>query len=599
MEKVFPADRHSGVAIAGAAGPAVEMVKLFQLQLEHYEKVEGAELSLEGKANQLGQMVRSHLPAAMQGFVVVPLFAGYDLRRGTGRLFEYDVTGGRYEESDFAATGSGSLHAGTVVKLGYRPSLDRSDAVELVINSLFQAADEDSATGGPDLVRGIYPVGGHHHGRGLRPPRRHRDRRALPGVARPPRRHEQHDHHGHQPDDAGGRRPMSMPFYVPAEQLMKDKADFAAQGHRPRPALVALNYADGILICAENSSSTLRKVSEIYDRIAFAGAGKYNEYDRLRIAGVRHADLKGYSFSREDVDAQSLANAYAQMLGDVFTHEIKPMEVEIVVAELGADPSRDRLFHILYDGTVVDEQGYTVLGGEADAILERVKASYEPGSDPRRRPAHRGGGAGRARQAAEPERARGGGAQPGHRPPVVPPAHRRRGRIGSRRGRRGGRTAGRRPHGRGHGRRGRGREPKSKPRHRATTADRRSPSRQGNESISRRPTRVATARAARPTSTQIARDGRAAAPAGTSGSPPRERLVVGCLFGDDLAGHGEVVLGHQHDHRADRVGPVHVAAELPHDALGAEMGRQDARLERARGRRQRHHGPDRHGAPPY
>jgi proteasome beta subunit len=158
MEKVFPADRHSGVAIAGAAGPAIEMVKLFQLQLEHYEKVEGGQLSLEGKANQLGQMVRGHLPAAMQGFVVVPLFAGFDVRRGLGRLFEYDVTGGRYEESDFAATGSGSLHAGTVIKLGYRAELDRTDAVELAINSLFQAADEDSATGGPDLVRGIYPV---------------------------------------------------------------------------------------------------------------------------------------------------------------------------------------------------------------------------------------------------------------------------------------------------------------------------------------------------------------------------------------------------------------------------------------------------------
>lgn len=158
MEKVFAADRHSGVAIAGAAGPAVEMVKLFQLQLEHYEKVEGAELSLEGKANQLAQMVRGHLPAAMQGFVVVPLFAGYDTRRETGRLFEYDVTGGRYEESDYAATGSGSLHAGTVVKMGFRPGLDRTEAVELAINSLFQAADEDSATGGPDLVRGIYPV---------------------------------------------------------------------------------------------------------------------------------------------------------------------------------------------------------------------------------------------------------------------------------------------------------------------------------------------------------------------------------------------------------------------------------------------------------
>jgi proteasome beta subunit len=158
MEKVFPADRHSGVAIAGAAGPAVEMVKLFQLQLEHYEKVEGAELSLEGKANQLAQMVRGHLPAAMQGFAVVPLFAGYDTKRGTGRLFEYDVTGGRYEESDFAATGSGSMHAGTVIKIGYKPDLDRDGAVELAINALFQAADEDAATGGPDLVRGIYPV---------------------------------------------------------------------------------------------------------------------------------------------------------------------------------------------------------------------------------------------------------------------------------------------------------------------------------------------------------------------------------------------------------------------------------------------------------
>jgi proteasome beta subunit len=158
MEKVFPADRHSGVAIAGAAGPAMEMVKLFQLQLEHYEKVEGIELSLDGKANQLSSMVRQHLPAAMQGLVVVPLFAGYDVRRRQGRLFQYDVTGGRYEEHNFASTGSGSLHAGTVVKLGYGEDLTRVDAVDLVIAALFQAADEDSATGGPDLVRGIYPT---------------------------------------------------------------------------------------------------------------------------------------------------------------------------------------------------------------------------------------------------------------------------------------------------------------------------------------------------------------------------------------------------------------------------------------------------------
>jgi proteasome beta subunit len=158
IEKVFAADRHSGVAIAGAAGPAMEMVKLFQLQLEHYEKVEGSSLSLEGKANQLSQMVRGNLPAAMQGLAVVPIFAGYDLRRGTGRLFMYDVTGGRYEESNFAASGSGSLHAGTVIKLGFQEGLERDAAVDLSINALFQAADEDSATGGPDPIRGIYPV---------------------------------------------------------------------------------------------------------------------------------------------------------------------------------------------------------------------------------------------------------------------------------------------------------------------------------------------------------------------------------------------------------------------------------------------------------
>ncbi len=158
IEKVFPADRHSGVAIAGAAGPAVEMVRLFQLQLEHYEKVEGSPISLEGKANQLSQMVRNHLPAAMQGLAVVPLFAGYDTHAGRGRLFQYDVTGGRYEEHDHAATGSGSLHAATVVKLGFRDGLERTAVIDLVLRALYEAADEDSATGGPDLLRGIFPV---------------------------------------------------------------------------------------------------------------------------------------------------------------------------------------------------------------------------------------------------------------------------------------------------------------------------------------------------------------------------------------------------------------------------------------------------------
>jgi proteasome beta subunit len=158
IEKVFPADSHSAVGIAGAAGPAVEMVRLFQLQLEHYEKVEGGRLSFEGKANQLGAMIRANLPAAMQGLAVVPLFAGYDLRRGTGRLIQYDVTGGRYEERDHSATGSGMLHAGTVVRVGYREEMPRDEVVDLALEALFRAAEEDSATGGPDLLRRIFPV---------------------------------------------------------------------------------------------------------------------------------------------------------------------------------------------------------------------------------------------------------------------------------------------------------------------------------------------------------------------------------------------------------------------------------------------------------
>ncbi|HLY83190.1 MAG TPA: proteasome subunit beta [Acidimicrobiales bacterium] len=158
MEKVHPADRHSGVAIAGAAGPAMDMVRLFQLQLEHYEKVEGQALSLEGKANQLSEMVKSNLQMAMQGFVVVPLFAGYDLRRRTGRIYTYDPTGGRYEETDFHADGSGGRDARTTIKLSWTEDMTRAATIELAVLALYEAADEDSATGGPDAVRGIYPT---------------------------------------------------------------------------------------------------------------------------------------------------------------------------------------------------------------------------------------------------------------------------------------------------------------------------------------------------------------------------------------------------------------------------------------------------------
>jgi proteasome beta subunit len=158
IEKVFPADDFSAVAIAGAAGPAIEMVRLFQTELEHYEKIEGFPLSLEGKANKLGQMVRGNLPMALQGLVVVPLFCGYDERRKTGRIFRYDVTGGRYEDTDYHATGSGGRDARGTLKKRYRSDMDGASATAALIEALYDAAEEDAATGGPDLIRGTFPV---------------------------------------------------------------------------------------------------------------------------------------------------------------------------------------------------------------------------------------------------------------------------------------------------------------------------------------------------------------------------------------------------------------------------------------------------------
>lgn len=158
MDKVVQADDLSGVAIAGTAGPAMEMIKLFQLQLEYYEKVEGQALSLEGKANQLSMMVRSNLPAAMQGLIVVPIFAGYDPLLSRGRLWDYDPTGGRYEERDFVATGSGSTLASTVLRVGWKQQLSLAAAIDLAARALWEASDADTATGGPDVLRGIYPI---------------------------------------------------------------------------------------------------------------------------------------------------------------------------------------------------------------------------------------------------------------------------------------------------------------------------------------------------------------------------------------------------------------------------------------------------------
>ena len=174
---------------------------------------------------------------------------------------------------------------------------------------------------------------------------------------------------------------MSFMPYVPPEQLMKDRSEFAHKGIARGKSVIGLEYADGILFIAENPSATLHKISEIYDRIVFAGVGKYSEFEDLRISGVRLADLRGYSYGREDVRARDLANAYSQALSTIFTQQMKPYEVEVLVAEIAEDGGRDEIYHVLFDGTVTDEHDHVAIGGHAEELTEAVKAAYQPGWD--------------------------------------------------------------------------------------------------------------------------------------------------------------------------------------------------------------------------
>ncbi len=169
---------------------------------------------------------------------------------------------------------------------------------------------------------------------------------------------------------------MPLPYYVSPEQIMQDKAEYAQKGIAKGRSIIVLEYQDGIVFFADNPSASLNKISEVYDRIAFAGAGKYSEFESLRKAGIRHADLKGYAYSRQDVTAKSLANAYSQTLGTIFSQEIKPLEVEILVAEINDNPETNEIYRILYDGNISDEKGYTVIGGRADAIKIFLKERY-------------------------------------------------------------------------------------------------------------------------------------------------------------------------------------------------------------------------------
>jgi proteasome alpha subunit len=172
---------------------------------------------------------------------------------------------------------------------------------------------------------------------------------------------------------------MSMPFYASAEQIMRDRSEYARKGIARGRSVAVLTYADGVLFVAENASSALHKVSEIYDRIGFAAVGKYNEFENLRVAGIRLADLRGYSYDRRDVTARALANAYAQTLGSIFTEQQKPYEVEICVAEVGVVAADDQLYRLSYDGTIVDEPEFLVMGGQAEAITSELKSAFRSG----------------------------------------------------------------------------------------------------------------------------------------------------------------------------------------------------------------------------
>ena len=172
---------------------------------------------------------------------------------------------------------------------------------------------------------------------------------------------------------------MTAPFYVPPEQLMKDRAEFAKKGIQRGKPIVVTEYDNGILLIGENPSRSLHKIAEIYDQVAFAAVGRFNEFEMLRVAGIRYADVKGYAYDRADVTGKGLANAYSQTVGQIFTHEIKPYEVEVVVAELAEDGNH--LYHIRFDGTLSDEQGFAVIGGDEEALRERVGQGYQEGLD--------------------------------------------------------------------------------------------------------------------------------------------------------------------------------------------------------------------------
>ncbi len=366
VRKVEAADRFTAIAISGAAARGIEFIRMAQLSFEHYEKMTDTALSLEGKANYLSPIIqRNNLTSPL---LVLPLLAGWDLAQQVGRIFEYDGAGGCYERTDFSTIGSGTPFAEGALRLGFSADMDRDAAIELGALAMYEAGDNDPSTGGTGLRAQSLPDDRHHLQRRISGTRTRCRRRGLSGHQRAPDRERRRGR---------GRPAMSNYFYVAPEQLIRDRAEFAQKGIARGRSIVGAIFDNGVVLVAENPSASLFKISEIYDRIAFAGVGKYNEFDRLREAGIRWADSTGFTYSRGDVDVRALANYYAQHLGDMFTEGQKPLEVEILVAQLGNKTRPTKLYRIAYEGTISDEPRFAVLGGDAETIKARFAASEE------------------------------------------------------------------------------------------------------------------------------------------------------------------------------------------------------------------------------
>ena len=295
VQKVYITDDYTATGIAGTAAIAVEFARLYAVELEHYEKLEGVALTFAGKVNRLATMVRGNLGAALQGFVALPLLAGYDLDdpnpEAAGRIVSFDAAGGwNFEDEGYQSVGSGSIFAKSSMKKLYVQVADADSALRVAVEALYDAADDDSATGGPDLVRGIYPTAVVIGADGAEEVAGGAHRAVCPaGHRKPfPGRHVRPGCGASIHRRAG--RLVSFPYFISPEQAMRERSELARKGISRGRSVVVLAYADGVLFVAENPSRSLQKVSELYDRVGFAAVGRFNEFDNLRRGGIQYAD---------------------------------------------------------------------------------------------------------------------------------------------------------------------------------------------------------------------------------------------------------------------------------------------------------------------